>query len=206
MKKGLFSRLSGQVGLGGLLTAIIACGVSAPAMATTTTVDTSWCNSPAVSQYLSPFKDTHWYTFMPGESSDAFDGSGWTLSDGASIKTVTLADGRSGTVLDLPGGSKAVSPPICVNNNYPTARTWVRDLVGSQGVQFYVSYEGTATWSTPKNTGQFHGNQTSWTLSGNINLQPNSIAGWQVVRFTYIGTGAGSDYQVYNFLVDPRCL
>src|SRR5947209_5968211 len=154
MKKRLFSRLSGQVGLGGLLTAIIACGVSAPAMAATTTVDTSWCSNPTVSQYLSPFKDSNWYSYMPGESNDSFDGSGWTLSGGASLKTVTLADGQTGTVLDLPSGSKAVSPAICVNNSYPTARTRVRDLIGAEGVQFYVSYEGTATWSTPKNTGQ----------------------------------------------------
>jgi hypothetical protein len=207
MKKGLFSRLSGQVGLGGLLTAIIACGVSAPAMAatTTTTVDTSSCSAPAMSQFLLPFGDSNWYTFMPGEASDSFDGSGWTLSGGASIKTVTLADGRTGTVLDLPSGSKAVSPAICVNNSYPTARTQVRDVVGSQGVFFYVSYAGTSTWSTPKNTGQFHGSGTSWTLSGNINLQPNNTPGWQIVRFTYVPGGTQSDFQLYNFLVDPRC-
>ncbi len=206
MTKDLFSRRFSRFGLSGLLAAIIACGACAPAMAaTTTTVDTSGCAAPAVNQYLMPFKDNHWYTYMPGERNDSFDGAGWTLSGGASIKTVQLADGQQGTVLDLPSGSKAVSPAICVNNDYPTARTHVRDVVGSQGVFFYVSYEGTSTWSTPKNTGQFHGQSTDWSLSGNINLQPNKSSGWQIVRFTFVPGGTSSDFQVSNFLVDPRC-
>lgn len=207
MKQGLFSRLPSHLRLGGLLTALMVCGLSAPATAATTatTVDTSACSAPAVSHYLLPFGDSNWYTFMPGESNDSFDATGWTLSGGASLKSVTLADRSTGTVLDLPSGSKAVSPAICVNNSYPTARTQVRDVVGSEGVFFYVSYQGTSTWSTPKNTGQFHGGGTSWTLTGNINLQPNNTAGWQIVRFTYIPGGTKSDFQLYNFLVDPRC-
>jgi hypothetical protein len=206
MKKDLFSRLSSRAGVAGLLIALIACGVSTPAMAATTaTVDTSGCAAPVVSQYLSPFGDSNWYTFAPGEANDSFAATGWTLTGGASIKTVTLADGHQGQVLDLPSGSKAVSPSMCINNSFPTARTQVRDVRGAEGVFFYVSYAGTSTWSTPKNTGQVHGNATSWTLSGNMNIQPNNIPGWQVVRFTFVPGGNTSEFQVYNFLVDPRC-
>jgi hypothetical protein len=43
-------------------------------------------------------------------------------------------------VLDLPSGSKAVSPTICVTTEFPTARTMVRNVVGAEGVFFYVSY------------------------------------------------------------------
>lgn len=207
MKQDLFSRLSGRIGLGALITALMACGLSAPAMAAgaTTTVDTSGCSAQAVNQYLLPFGDRNSYMFMPGESNNSFDATGWTLSGGAALKTVALADGSTGTVLDLPSGSKAVSPAICVNDSYPTARTQVRNVVGAEGVFFYVAYEGTSTWSTPKNTGHFHGTGTSWSLSGNINLQPNNTTGWQIVRFTYIPGGTKSDFQLYNFLVDPRC-
>jgi hypothetical protein len=142
---------------------------------------------------------------MPGESVDSFDGSGWTLSGGAKIVTTTLANGRTTSVLDLPSGSKAVSPVMCVTSAFPTARTMVRDVVGSEGVFFYVSYEGTNTWATPKNTGQVHGTGTAWTLSAPVNLQPNNVTGWQPVRFTLMPGGKTSDFQIYNFYVDPRC-
>ena len=114
------------------------------------------------------------------------------------------ADGTTGTVLDLPSGAAAISPEVCVTSDYPTARGMVRDVVGSEGVFFYVSYEGTSTWATPKNTGQFHGSGTAWTLGGAINVQPYKVSGWQPVRFTFIGGGKTSDFQVYNFQVDPR--
>ncbi len=54
--------------------------------------------------------------------------------------------------------------------------TMVRDVVGSEGVFFYVGYEGTNTWTNPRNTGQVHGQQTAWTLSNPVNVQPSSHA------------------------------
>ena len=132
-------------------------------------------------------------------------GTGWKLSGGASIKTTTVAEGGSDTVLDLPSGSQAVSPTICVDSTYPTARTEVRNVIGGRACSSSVSYAGTKTWSVPKATGQVHGQQTSWTLSDAVNLQPSNTPGWQLVRFTFVPAGKGSDFQIYNFLVDPRC-
>jgi hypothetical protein len=80
----------------------------------------------------------------------------------------------------------------------------VRDVKGSEGVFFYVSYEGTSTWSTPKNTGQVHGNNTSWTLATPVNMQPYNTSGWQPVRITLIPGGKASDFQIYNLYVDPH--
>ena len=114
-----------------------------------------------------------------------------------------MKNGTTGKVLDLPSGSKAVSPIFCVTNEYPTARTIVRDLSGSQGVYLNVSYEGTTTWNKPKNTGQFHGNNTEWTLSGSLNLQPENVTGWQVLSITLVPGGTKSDFQTYNFYIDP---
>ena len=82
----------------------------------------------------------------------------------------------------------------------------VRDVTGSEGVHFQVSYEGTKTWSQPQETGQVHGSQSNWTLSGNVNVHPaNNVTGWQPVRFTLVAGGKSSDFQVYDFYVDPRC-
>jgi len=141
---------------------------------------------------------------MPGESAGNFDAAGWVLSGGAKIITTTFPNGSVGSVLDLPSGSKAVSPTICVTSSYPIARAVVRNVVGSEGVFFYVSYQGTSTWNTPKNTGQVHGSGTAWTLVTPVNLQPYNTLGWQPMRITLVPGGNTSDFQLYNLYVDPR--
>jgi hypothetical protein len=185
----------------------IAAAVAGTAQAATPTtfVDTSSCADPALSQPFASTHDNNWYTLAPGENADSFNGTGWVLSGGATITTTTLADGSVGTVLNLPSGATAESPVMCVTSAYPTARAEVRDVVGSEGVFFSVSYEGTKTWDTPKNTGQMHGDHTAWTLANPVNVQPAGGTGWQPVRFTFVAGGKTSDFQLYNFYVDPHC-
>jgi hypothetical protein len=43
-------------------------------------------------------------------------------------------------VLDLPAGSTAVSPAMCVQSDYPTARTMVRDVAEGQPVSLFATY------------------------------------------------------------------
>lgn len=206
MKQGLFSSHPRRIGLGGFITAAMALCAASPAMAAQTiAVNTSGCSAPTLTQALLPFGDSNWYTPLPGDSNDTMTATGWTLSGGASIKTTKLADGKTGTVLDLPSGSQAIGPTICVDSTYPTSRTEVRDVVGSEGVQFSVSYAGTRTWFKSQTTGQIHGQQSSWTLSNPVNVKPGNVPGWQLVRFTFVAGGKTSDFQIYNFLVDPRC-
>ena len=166
--------------------------------------NTSACTAPTLSQPLLSIGDSNWYTLTPGETVDNFTGAGWTLSGGAQIKSAALADGATGSVLDLPAGSQAVSPILCVNSGYKTIRTEVRDLAGSAGVHFSVSYDGTSGWSTPVDTGLVHGQQTMWTMSDPVNVQPANTTGWQLVRFTLLPAGIKTDYQIYNFWLDPR--
>jgi hypothetical protein len=78
-------------------------------------------------------------------------------------------------------------------------------VVGGDGVQFYVSYQGTRTWEQPQNTGQLHGQNSKWTVSSPVNVQPDHhTPGWQIVRFAFVAGGRTSDFQLYNFYVDPR--
>lgn len=202
MTQYLFSRSARSMGLCGAIAVLFSGLAASPALASTG-VDTSACSAPGLSQPFASVKDSNWYTLTAGQSVDNFDGGGWTLT-GASIQTTVLADGTIGEVLNLPSGAKAVSPTMCVDNGYQTARTNVRDVVGSEGVFFYVSYEGTNTWTNPQNSGQVHGQQSNWTLSDPVNVQPSNTAGWQLVRFTFVAGGKTSDFQVSNFWVDPR--
>jgi hypothetical protein len=161
------------------------------------------CSVPTVTQPFLSWGDPGYYVLVPGQVPNNFTGDGWALTGGASVVTTRLADGSTGTVLDLPSGSRAVSPTTCVGSTYPTARTMVRNVVGGEGVQFYVSYQNTPTGLTPKNTGQVHGSGTAWTLSTPVNLQPGKLPGWQLARFTFVPGGKSSDFQIYNFYIDP---
>lgn len=198
------SRRLRSIGIGGALAALFATTAAGPALASTPSAAASACTAPAVFQPFLSVKDDNWYAMAPGESPDSFAGIGWTLTGGAQIKTTQLADGSTGSVLDLPSGSKAVSPIMCVDNGYLSARTEVRDLAGSQGVFFSIAYDGTGTWGIPQTSGQVHGQQTGWTLSTPVNLQPSVTPGWQLAQFTFVPGGTTSDFQLYNFWVDPR--
>jgi hypothetical protein len=170
----------------------------------TTTYVPPTCTDPNLTQPFQSFGDQSYYVLAPGESPSNFTGDGWMLLKGANITTGTLADGPTGSVLDLPGGSMAVSPPMCVASNYPTARTMVRNVQGPGGVHVFVTYAGTATWSKAKDGGSAQGKGNAWGLSTNLKLDPANTDGWQIVRFALVADGgAKNDYQLYNFYVDP---
>jgi hypothetical protein len=183
--------------------ALLVFGAASAQAATSPAKETSQCKEPTLTQPFLYAGDSNYYVLAPGQTPGNFEGTGWTLSGGASIKQTMLQDGSAGYVLNLPSGSKAVSPTFCVTSEYPTARTLVRDVSGSQGVYLNVSYEGTATWNKPKNTGQVHGNGNEWTLSTPVNLQPENVTGWQILRLTLVPGGTKSDFQLYNLYIDP---
>lgn len=202
MTKDLFS--GRKLGISGAF-AVLLCGLAAgPALArdTVTAVDTSACSDPLLSQPFLSANDSNLYTLAAGESADSFDGTGWTLSGGAQIISTPLADGQTGSVLDLPAGSQAVSPTMCVSAAYPTARTLVQGDPRSQ-IGFSVSYAGTKTWDKAKKTGQIPTTDNGWSLSDPFNIRPGHLPGWQLVRFTFSGDKE-NDAQLYNFYVDPR--
>jgi len=168
-------------------------------------VDTSACTPPTLSQPFLTAGDSNWYTLAPGESADSFDGTGWTLTGGAKIVQTQKPDGTTTSVLDLPSGSRAVSPVMCVTSDYPEARADVRSLLGGGGVALSVSYDGTTTWGNPQHTGDLNGPGNAWGLSGQANIQPGNRTGWQLVQFTLQSNGNNNEYQITNFEVDPHC-
>jgi hypothetical protein len=185
--------------------AVLLAAVAGGSAQAATLVKTSACGQPSYtfSQPFSSVKDSNWYTLAPGQSLNSFDAAGWTLSGGARLVTTTLADGSTGTVLDLPAGATAVSPPMCVSAAYPKARTQVRDLVGASSVHLFVQYTNTPSWEKPIAAGVIAG-QTQWVNSQPLDLHPGNLYGWQNEVFTLTGGTKGTDAQVYNFYVDPH--
>ena len=174
---------------------------AAPAIASAATTT---CTAPALAELFSWAQDTNWYAALPDESWNSLGSSGWTLSGGAKFLSTTLADGKKGQVLDMPSGSKAVTPTACVTNTYPAARTKVKDVKGSAGVSISVAYMGTTTWGPNQLSGTVAGVNTGWTLPVAFNIFPSSVTGWQLAHFTLTAQGGNSEYQLSNLYVDPR--
>jgi hypothetical protein len=176
-------------------------GIAAsPASATTTSLDPSSCSPPPVYQPFLSWGDSKWYTMVPGESLDNFAGTGWTLSGGATITSQTLADGTTGLVLDMPSGSTAVSPEMCIGDGYPTANTLIRYGSGSSGSVAFTPSD--LTTGTKLGTMQLPGS-AKWSLTPPVNVLPGAISGWRIMQFTYVAGGKKSDFQIYDFGVDP---
>jgi hypothetical protein len=211
MKQYLTRRLARLVGLGAGMSVLGMGALAGPAMAVptsgqnsslSTSTSTSACSAPTLTQPFLSIGDSNLYALAPGESPDNLTGTGWTLSGGAKIVRTTLADGSTGSVLDLPSGATAISPQMCVTNDYPTARTLVRDVAGSEGVQVGVSYAGGAE----QTVGHVQGQKTAWTTSAPFNVNPGSQAGWQLAQFIFVGNGKNGEFQLYDFYVDPRAM
>jgi hypothetical protein len=167
------------------------------------------CQTPSLLQPFADFKDNRNYVLAPnGDFSDA-SGGGWQLADGARIVNTTRPDGTTGNALDLPSGGVAVSPTMCVDLDYPTARAWVRNVAGDGGVDVSVVYDAGKEAHKAHKAGHVHGraHDPSWSLSADVKVQPQLAGkqqGWRRVAFVLAGTGKGGESEVHGFFVDPR--
>ena len=153
MKQRMFTRLS--LGLAATLIAAVTVLTATPAMAAETQSGQTPCSPPQLSQLFLSYNDTSWYTLLAGETTNGFDGDGWQLGGGAQIITTQLSDGQVGPVLDLPSGSVAASPPVCVSSSFTTARTMMRTLARNDGVSVYVSSaDACLEWPAKPRAGQ----------------------------------------------------
>ena len=168
---------------------------------TSNSPSTANCATPALSEPFVSYGDTNEYALAPGLAFDSFTGTGWTLSGGATITSATLADGSTSPVLSLPDGAQAVSPPMCVQYDYPTARMMVRDASGTDGLTLNASYAGTNTQVSTSYS--VSGQGTGWTASPALQTHPGNLSGWQLVVFTLVGSKPTAA-QIYNFYVDPH--
>ena len=203
MKHTIVNRLS--LGFGAILVAAAAGLTATPALAAEAQSDQPPCSAPKLSQAFLSFNDTGWYALFAGETTDNFDGAGWKLGGGAQIVTTKLIDGHVGPVLDLPAGSVATSPLLCVSPSFTTARAIMRTPSRQDGgVSVYISSRGSDTRSNPRSLGQLSASDTDWTATDPLSLQSAIRGGWQQVRFTLVAHGQRSEYQLYRFGLDPR--
>lgn len=168
----------------------------ATASAQATTIDTSHCEAPMLSQPFAAQGDPSDYAPAPGQTASGFTAAGWTLSGGAKITKVTLGNGQSTAVLNMPSGSTATSPGICVTSKYTTARAVARNVAGGNPVGFSVGYAGTASLAHPEGGGDIHTHNTEWTLSDQLNMSAEHQEGWQLAHITLVSKAGNSDVQI----------
>jgi hypothetical protein len=187
------------LGLGVLIAAVA--GGSAHAA---TTPNTSACNPPsyALTQPFLSLNDSNWYTLAPGQAVDSFNGAGWMLLAGARIIATTLADGSTGAVLYLPPGSTAISPPMCVDSEFSTARVTLLQKSVGPGIRVYDAYTGDT--GGLRSSGVVDG-EASWSVSPQIQLAASELSGWQYAQYTFTAPLNGGNVELYDFYVDPRC-
>jgi hypothetical protein len=196
MMKDLFSR--GVVLAVSAVVAVVAIPAQAIAAASPATAS---CQSPTLSQPFLSWGDTNWYTPVPGEAVDSFTGAGWVLSGGAHVISTTLADGANGLVLDLPPGSSATSPTMCVESGEPFARMITR-MTGTSASSNATTFYVTAAGSTQLGSGMPVLGKTGWAESPPDNVFPGG--GAEDVYFTFRSNAKVGDLQVYDLFVDPR--
>jgi hypothetical protein len=88
------------------------------------------CSYTGAEQVFSRWGDLHSYVLGPDGGFET-GGSGWSLTDGAKAvrgnETYYLNDAGDSRSLSLPGGSAAVSPPICMSIDTPVLRMVARN-------------------------------------------------------------------------------
>jgi hypothetical protein len=165
------------------------------------------CPGQTFAQPFEAFKDSNYYTQVEGSE---FNGGseGWELTNGAEVVEGTRPDGSSGGVLDLPSGSVAISPPVCVTLQYPTARAYVETVEGGGGVTVGVVYAGVKSGPTGQPVGQLNAKPNKgWELSNPFNVNPQLAGkeeGVREVRFIFANSTKNSDFHVFGLYVDPR--
>lgn len=87
------------------------------------------CSYTGAEQVFAPWGDRHAYVLAPDGGFEA-GASGWSLSGGAKVvggnESYYLNDPADSRSLTLPGGSSAVSPPICMSIDTPIFRMVAR--------------------------------------------------------------------------------
>jgi hypothetical protein len=165
------------------------------------------CPGQTFSQPFAQLNDDNYYTLVEGSEFNAPE-EGWQLSNGAQIVAGTRPDGSSGGVLDLPTGAYAVSPPVCVTLQYPTARGWVEAAQGTGAVTVGVYYAGSRTLGIGQVVGQLAAKAgQGWELSSPFAVRPQLTGkeeGVREVRFVYANLSRASDFHMSGLYVDPR--
>ena len=166
------------------------------------------CGDPELTQPFKPWLDYSHYKLVDGGTFEAGT-DGWTLTGGARVVDGTATQRVSGDgskSLQLPAGSSAVTPPVCVGLNEPTLRYFAKrnsGLLSTMLVQVQVQLE-LGVWVTlPVGVdlgGAWHPSLPHLVIANLLPLLPPDMT---AVRFKFTPL-LGGNWQIDDVYVDPR--
>jgi hypothetical protein len=182
---------------------------TAPAHAGILTKSATDCGSPTLTQPFKPWLDSSYYKLVDGGTFE--DGTdGWSLTGGAKVVAGNASQHVSGAAddssLQLPSGSSATTPPVCVGLNEPTMRYFAKKNSGllsvlSVSVQVQLQL---GVWVTlPIGVdlgGSWHPSLPNLVVANLLPLLPPDQT---AVRFKFAPILGGS-WQIDDVYVDPR--
>ena len=179
-------------------------------MAVTTSVDTSSCTDPALSQPFLAWGDSNWYALAPGEAADDFDGTGWALTGGAQIAHHDARGRRHRrgprSPARLAGDRPDDLPDVRVPDGADDGPQRLRLERRQRRLLGVLRRDEHGGCAAPDRHVQDHrqpGRDRRLELSDPANLDPSSAPGWQLMQITLTANGP-KEFQVYNLYNDPR--
>jgi hypothetical protein len=183
------------LGAAGVIAASAALAAPAHAALVATTTD---CGTPEISKPFTAWGDQHDYKLVDDFEAGA---SGWKLTGNARVVAGNQPFQASGTrSLTIPAGASAVSPPVCVGHEEPTARFFARGF-GTMAVSVQVTLFTGTVLTLPVGV-DLGGN---WAPSAAFGLIANFLPGpgdYTAVRLVF--TPLLGEWQIDDVHVDPR--
>lgn len=168
------------------------------------------CNYTGAEQVFSPWGDQHSYVLAPDGGFEA-GGQGWLLGGGAATvpgnESFNLNGAGDSRSLSLPGGSVAVSPPICMSIDTPIIRLFARNTGDpSSGLRVEATYTLLGLVRTKAISTVYAGPE--WAPSQQLStvLSLSTVVGTLVpssIQVRIAPVGSGGNWQIDDLYVDP---
>jgi hypothetical protein len=181
--------------------------LTAPAQAGVLTKSATDCGNPEITQAFKPYGDSASYKLV-GNFEDGTDG--WVLTGGAKVvagdASTKMGDAGESKSLQLPAGSTATTPPVCVGLDEPTLRFFTRKDAGLLStMSVWVDVQtSVGVWVTlPIGADLGGGWHPSLPMLVVANLLPLLPPDMTAVRFRFAPL-LGGTWQIDDVYVDPR--
>jgi hypothetical protein len=176
----------------GLVAAALAIAVATPAAQAARTTGGA-CPTRAFTPAFSAWGDQALYTLAPGGDFES-GAAGWTLAGSAVVVAGSSGFGQGASSLSLPVGAWALSPPFCVEKNYPSWRLAARSGGGKLAVD--VVYP-----KTTKQTARLMPS-AGWALSPVLKYSTGRFQGGAFIQVRF--TASGKPVHIDDVYIDPR--
>ena len=178
----------------GVVAALATLAVCAPAaQAATPAPAEETCAARAFSTVFAAWGDNALYTLAPGGSFES-GAAGWTLTGSARVDAGGSGFAPGAKSLSIPAGASALSPPICVEKNYPSWRFAAKSGGGKLAVEVLYPNKTKDSGTVSPSGG--------WSLSPVLKFATGQFKGATQIQVRF--TAVGQRVQLDDVYIDPR--